>query len=72
MNLLKMNSIRLRLIVILSFIALVIWGVTSALNWHYVRQEVNNMFDIQQYLLAKRLSSSYCNRFCMNSSASVI
>ncbi|QIM68585.1 quorum sensing histidine kinase QseC [Basfia succiniciproducens] len=58
MNLLKMNSIRLRLIVILSFIALVIWGVTSALNWHYVRQEVNNMFDIQQILLAKRLSSS--------------
>lgn len=58
MKWLKKSSLRLRLISVLSLTALIIWGISSAIAWFEARKEVNQMFDAQQILLAKRLSNS--------------
>ncbi len=58
MNTAKPTSLRFRLIVMLSFIALIVWAISTALAWLQVRKEVNEVFDAQQILFAKRLASS--------------
>lgn len=52
------TSLRLRLILILSFSALFIWAISTAIAWFQVRKEVNHVFDAQQILFAQRLASS--------------
>ncbi|MEE6028785.1 quorum sensing histidine kinase QseC [Avibacterium paragallinarum] len=52
------RSLRLRLILILSLLAIAIWGISTAIAWSAVRSQVNEVFDIQQILFAKRLASS--------------
>ncbi|WP_386693350.1 MULTISPECIES: quorum sensing histidine kinase QseC [unclassified Lonepinella] len=58
MKLLPKNSLRLRLISILSLTALIIWGISTSIAWFEARKEVNELFDAQQILLAKRLATS--------------
>ncbi|XWY20535.1 quorum sensing histidine kinase QseC [Bisgaard Taxon 45] len=58
MNRLKQTSLRARLIVTLSLTALVIWLISTAVTWFQVRQDVNDVFDAQQILLAQRLASA--------------
>lgn len=58
MKLLKMRSLRFRLIVILSLAALIIWSLATAIAWFQAKNEVNEVFDAQQILFAKRLASS--------------
>ena len=58
MTLLKKNSLRFRLIWILSISALVIWSVSTSIAWFQAKKEINQMFDMQQILFAKRLTSS--------------
>ncbi|WP_439241077.1 quorum sensing histidine kinase QseC [Lonepinella sp. BR2474] len=58
MKLRQKNSLRLRLISILSLTALIIWGISTAIAWFEVRKEVDELFDAQQVLLAKRLATS--------------
>lgn len=57
-QLLKKNSLRFRLTLILSFTALAIWLISTSIAWFQAREEVNEMFDAQQILFAKRLASS--------------
>ncbi len=57
-SLLKTRSLRLRLIIILSLISLAIWLISSLVVWRQAYKEVNEVFDTQQILLAKRLSTS--------------
>lgn len=54
----KSRSLRLRLIIILSVLASLIWLVSTAMSWLVVRSQVNEVFDTQQILFAKRLASS--------------
>lgn len=58
MNILKNSSLRIRLIVILSVSAVLIWCISTTVAWWQVRKEVNEVFDAQQILFAKRLASS--------------
>ena len=55
---LSQMSLRFRLTVILSLVALMIWGISTAVAWLQVRKEVNQVFDAQQILFAQRLASS--------------
>lgn len=57
-RIIKKNSLRLRLIVILSLTALFIWAISTAIAWFQVRKEVSHVFDAQQILFAQRLASS--------------
>lgn len=52
------RSLRLRLIVILSCAATLIWLFSTVVAWQQVRKEVNEVFDAQQILFAQRLASS--------------
>lgn len=54
----KHMSLRLRLILVISCTALLIWIVSTAVAWLQVRKEVNHVFDAQQILFAQRLASS--------------
>lgn len=58
MKIAKPASLRFRLIIMLSFIALIVWAISTAVAWLQVRKEVNEVFDAQQILFAKRLASS--------------
>lgn len=58
MTLIKNASLRFRLIVVISFTALIIWTISTAVAWFQARQEINTVFDAQQILFAKRLASS--------------
>ena len=58
MKILHKSSLRLRLTVILSFAALIIWLLSTSIAWFQAREEANEMFDAQQILFAKRLASS--------------
>ena len=58
MKILHKSSLRLRLTVILSFAALIIWLLSTSIAWFRAREEANEMFDAQQILFAKRLASS--------------
>lgn len=52
------NSLRFRLIVILSSISLLIWFIATGVQWFKFRKELNKQFDTQQILFAERLASS--------------
>lgn len=52
------DSLRFRLMLLLSFAALLIWLVATATAWYQTRKEINELFDTQQILLAKRLAST--------------
>lgn len=54
----KQRSLRFRLIIVISFISLLIWTVSTAVAWFQVRKEINQVFDAQQILFAERLASS--------------
>lgn len=54
----KSNSLRWRLMVVLSITAIAIWLVSTAVAWLQVRKEVNDVFDGQQVLFAQRLATS--------------
>lgn len=58
MKLIKNTSLRIRLMIILSCSALAIWLISTMVAWLQVRSEVNEVFDAQQILFAKRLASS--------------
>lgn len=54
----KNSSLRLRLMVVISFSAALIWLISTAVAWFQVRKEINEVFDAQQILFAQRLASS--------------
>lgn len=58
MKLRKNNSLRFRLIIVLSLSAIIIWLISTSVAWLQVRKEVNEVFDAQQILFAKRLANS--------------
>jgi len=51
-------SLRLRLILLFGMLALVTWLVASAVAWHQTRHNINEVFDTQQMLFAKRLAAT--------------
>ncbi|MDO4430955.1 MAG: quorum sensing histidine kinase QseC [Lonepinella koalarum] len=51
-------SLRLRLMLLLSLVAVLIWLGATATAWYQARKEINELFDMQQILLAKRLAST--------------
>lgn len=54
----KKRSLRFRLIIVISFISLLIWTLSTTVAWIQVRKEINQVFDAQQILFAERLASS--------------
>lgn len=58
MNRFKNASLRLRLTLVISASALLIWLISTAVAWWQVRKEVNEVFDAQQVLFAQRFASS--------------
>lgn len=58
MNLWRHTSLRLRLMLVISTTALLIWAISTIVAWWQVRKEVNKVFDAQQILFAERLASS--------------
>ena len=55
---LKNLSLRLRLILIFSVLALLTWLIASGVAWHQTRKHINEVFDTQQMLFAKRLAAT--------------
>ncbi|WP_459176440.1 quorum sensing histidine kinase QseC [Ewingella americana] len=51
-------SLRLRLILLFGLLALVTWLVASLVAWHQTRHNINEVFDTQQMLFAKRLAAT--------------
>lgn len=58
LNYLKNLSLRLRLILLFSVLALLTWLIASGVAWHQTRKHINEVFDTQQMLFAKRLSAT--------------
>lgn len=54
----KRLSLRVRLSVIFSLLALVSWCVASVVAWNITRHNINEVFDTQQMLFAKRLATA--------------
>ena len=56
----KLNnlSLRLRLILLFSLLALLTWLIASGVAWHQTRKHINEVFDTQQMLFAKRLAAT--------------
>lgn len=56
----KLNnlSLRLRLILLFSLLALMTWLIASGVAWHQTRKHINEVFDTQQMLFAKRLAAT--------------
>lgn len=54
----KRLSLRLRLIILFSLLALLTWCVASAVAWNITRDNLNEVFDTQQMLFAKRLATA--------------
>ncbi|MEK2483575.1 quorum sensing histidine kinase QseC [Providencia stuartii] len=52
----KTFSLRLKLTLMLLLLALMTWGVVSLLAWHQTYKTINELFDTQQMVFAKRLS----------------
>ncbi|MBQ4769575.1 two-component system sensor histidine kinase QseC [Pectobacterium versatile] len=50
-------SLRLRLIAGFTLLTLTCWGVASLLSWYQTRHNINELFDTQQMLFAKRLAT---------------
>ena len=55
---LKNLSLRVRLILIFSLLALLTWLIASGVAWHQTRKHINEVFDTQQMLFAKRLAAT--------------
>lgn len=51
-------SLRLRLILLFSVLALLTWLIASGVAWHQTRKHINEVFDTQQMLFAKRLAAT--------------
>lgn len=49
-------SLRLRLILVFVILALITWGIASFLAWQQTSKNINELFDTQQMVFAKRLS----------------
>ncbi|MBH2536039.1 quorum sensing histidine kinase QseC [Serratia bockelmannii] len=54
----KSLSLRLRLILIFSLLALLTWSTASVVAWVMSRNTINEVFDTQQMLFAKRLATA--------------
>lgn len=54
----KSLSLRLRLILIFSLLALLTWCSASVVAWMMTRHNINEVFDTQQMLFAKRLATA--------------
>ncbi|TXE51560.1 two-component system sensor histidine kinase QseC [Serratia bockelmannii] len=54
----KRLSLRLRLILIFSLLALLTWSTASMVAWVMSRNTINEVFDTQQMLFAKRLATA--------------
>lgn len=54
----KINSLRLRLIIILSLASLLLWAVAGGIAWVKAKDETDKVFDAQQILFAQRLATS--------------
>lgn len=54
----KRLSLRLRLILIFSLLALFTWCSASVVAWMMTRHKINEVFDTQQMLFAKRLATA--------------
>ncbi|EFE96226.1 quorum sensing histidine kinase QseC [Serratia odorifera] len=54
----KRLSLRLRLIIIFSLLALLTWCIASAVAWNITRHNIDQLFDTQQMLFAKRLATA--------------
>ncbi|EKT61570.1 quorum sensing histidine kinase QseC [Providencia sneebia] len=52
----KTFSLRLKLALMLLLLALMTWGAASLLAWHQTYKTINELFDTQQMVFAKRLS----------------
>lgn len=52
-------SLRLRLIVGFVLLTLFCWGAAGILSWHQTREHINELFDTQQMLFAKRLATMH-------------
>ncbi|ATY88885.1 two-component system sensor kinase [Pectobacterium atrosepticum SCRI1043] len=50
-------SLRLRLIAGFALLTLICWSVASLLSWYQTRHNINELFDTQQMLFAKRLAT---------------
>ncbi|MEQ9918085.1 quorum sensing histidine kinase QseC [Pectobacterium aroidearum] len=50
-------SLRLRLITGFTLLTLICWCVASLLSWYQTRHNINELFDTQQMLFAKRLAT---------------
>ncbi|MFC3393807.1 quorum sensing histidine kinase QseC [Brenneria rubrifaciens] len=50
-------SLRLRLIAGFILLTLICWGIAGLLSWYQTRHNVNELFDTQQMLFAKRLAT---------------
>lgn len=55
---LKNLSLRLRLILLFTVLALLTWLIASGVAWHQTRKHINEVFDTQQMLFAKRLAAT--------------
>ena len=52
----KTFSLRLKLTITLLLLALLTWGIASSLAWYQTYKTINELFDTQQMVFAKRLS----------------
>ncbi|PWC19407.1 quorum sensing histidine kinase QseC [Brenneria corticis] len=52
-------SLRLRLIAGFVLLTLLCWGAAGILSWHQTREHINELFDTQQMLFAKRLATMH-------------
>lgn len=62
----KRLSLRLRLILIFSVLALLTWCAASAVAWMITRHTINEVFDTQQMLFAKRLATTDLGELLVN------
>lgn len=61
----KINSLRLRLIIILSLVSLLLWFGAGAIAWFKAKDETDKVFDAQQILFAQRLATSNLKQILM-------
>ncbi len=64
-------SLRTRLLIYISAIALLVWGAASSLAWWQTRQVIDEVFDTQQMLFAKRLATANLSELAVDDSTSV-
>ncbi len=50
-------SLRLRLLIGFTLLTLICWGAASISSWYQTREKINELFDTQQMLFAKRLAT---------------